>query len=263
MQTVHAAESGISIHLAPEILGHFFGIPITNTLITVWFVMFLIVTFLVLFHSRISLVPQKTQVILEMLIGGAYDAVASALQDERIARRFFPLIMTIFLFILAINWVGLLPGVDAFGFYQNTHGVQKLVPFLHPGNTDLNITLGFTIVAFFTIELAGIAYLGFMKYASKFINVKMFRQFNTKNVMGFFIGIIELFSEIARLISFSFRLFGNIFAGKTLILVALFFAPFILPVPLLAFELFVGLIQAFIFAVLTLFFIKLAIEEPH
>ena len=76
-------------------------------------------------------------------------------------------------------------------------------------------------------------------------------------------GIIEFFSELARLISFSFRLFGNIFAGKTLILVIIFFVPFVAPAPFLAFEIFVGFIQAFIFAVLTLFFIKLAIEEPH
>ena len=84
------------------------------------------------------------------------------------------------------------------------------------------------------------------------------------NILGFFIGIIELFSEIARLISFSFRLFGNIFAGKTLIVVVMALAtPYLLPVPLLAYELFVGFIQAFIFAVLTLFFIKIATEEPH
>ena len=82
--------------------------------------------------------------------------------------------------------------------------------------------------------------------------------------LAFVIGIIELLSELARLISFSFRLFGNIFAGKTLLLVVMFLAtPYLLPVPLLAYELFVGFIQAFIFAILTLFFIKLAIEEPH
>ena len=97
--------------------------------------------------------------------------------------------------------------------------------------------------------------LGFMKYGSKFINFS--------SPLAFLIGIIELISELARLVSFSFRLFGNIFAGKTLLVIAIFFAPFVLPVPILAFELFVGVIQAFIFAVLTLFFIKLAIQEPH
>jgi len=77
------------------------------------------------------------------------------------------------------------------------------------------------------------------------------------------VGIIELLSELARLVSFSFRLFGNMFAGKTLILVAMFFVPYLLPVPLMLYEVFVGFIQASIFALLTLFFIKLAIAEPH
>jgi F-type H+-transporting ATPase subunit a len=137
------------------------------------------------------------------------------------------------------------------------------VPLLYPGNTDLNITIAFALIAFFTIEIAGVVLLGFWKYTGKFINLSFLKRFNTDNLLAFFIGIIELFSEIARLISFSFRLFGNIFAGKTLILIALFFVPLIIPVPILAFEIFVGFIQAFIFAILTLFFVKLAVEEPH
>jgi len=163
--------------------------------------------------------------------------------------------MTIFLFVLGANWIGLLPGVDSIGLLAVHDGHQTLVPFFHPANTDLNVTLALAIIAFLSIEIAGVVMLGFLKYGGKFVNFK--------SPLAFLIGIIELASELARLVSFSFRLFGNIFAGKTLILIALFFAPFIVPVPLLAFELFVGLIQAFIFAVLTLFFIKLAIEEPH
>ena len=111
------------------------------------------------------------------------------------------------------------------------------------------------MVAFVAIELAGVTLLGFFKYVGKFVNFK--------SPLAFIIGIIELLSEMARLISFSFRLFGNIFAGKTLLMVVMFLAtPYVLPVPLIAYELFVGFIQAFIFAILTLFFIKLAIEEP-
>ena len=99
------------------------------------------------------------------------------------------------------------------------------------------------------------SFLGALKYASKFISFK--------SPLSFVIGIIELISEMARIITFSFRLFGNIFAGKVLILVLMAFVPLILPVPLLAFEVFVGFIQAAIFALLTLFFIKIAVEEPH
>lgn len=250
-----AAEGGISIHLAPEVVGHVFGVPITNTLITVWCVMLVLILGAVLLRRKLALIPGKFQVVIEALIGGVYEYMVEVLEDKALARRFFPIVMTIFIFILGANWFGLLPGVTSIGFFEVYNGEHKLTPLLYPANTDLNITIALALVAFFTIEIAGVLMLGFLKYTGKFVNFK--------SPLGFAIGIIELFSELARLVSFSFRLFGNIFAGKTLIVIAMFFVPFVVPVPILAFELFVGFIQAFIFAILTLFFIKLAITEPH
>lgn len=252
MNIAYASEGGIAIHLASPVLGHVFGIPVTSTLITAWFTMVVLVLVVVTMKRKLALIPSKGQVIAETVVGGAFDYIADVLESKELARKFFPLIMTIFVFILAMNWIGLLPGVDAIGIHTEHHG---LVPFLHPANTDLNMTIAIAVIAFFAIEIAGVLFIGFWKYAGKFINFK--------SPLGFLIGVIELFSELARLISFSFRLFGNIFAGKTLIVITIFFVPFILPVPILAFEMFVGFIQAFIFAVLTLFFIKLAIEDPH
>ena len=256
ISTVYAAEEGgISIHLAPEIVGYFLGIPITNTLITIWFVMAVLIITAILVRNNLTIIPSKIQLIFEDLIGFSYDYVVKTLENVELARRVFPLVMTIFIFILGANWIGLLPIVDTIGIYEVHNGKETFVPFLHPANTDLNITLALALIAFFSIEILGVMLIGFLKYAGKFVNFR--------SPLAFLIGIIELFSEIARLISFSFRLFGNIFAGKTLIVIALFFVPFIVPVPIMAFELFVGFIQAFIFAILTLFFIKLAVEEPH
>lgn len=256
MNVAHAAtEGGISIHLSAPVLGHFFGIPVTSTLIMVWTTMLLVVAFLLYMRPRLALIPGKMQVAIETLLGGGFDYMAQALESRELARKFFPLIMSIFIFVLALNWIGLLPGVTAIGIYTESHGAHTLVPFWYPANTDLNVTIAVALIAFFAIEIAGIAALGLWKYGGKFINFS--------SPLNFGIGIIELFSELARLVSFSFRLFGNVFAGKTLLVIAMFFVPFILPVPILAFELFVGLIQAFIFAVLTLFFIKLAIAEPE
>ncbi len=256
MNIAHAAgEGGISIHLSAPVLGHFFGIPLTSTMLMVWTTMIILTLAAIYFRATLKVVPGKAQVAVEALIGGAFEYMANALESRELARKFFPLIMTIFVFILSLNWLGLLPGVDSIGIFKELHGEEALIPFLHPANTDLNITIGLAIVAFVSIELAGIILLGLFKYGGKFINFS--------SPLAFLIGIIELFSELARLISFSFRLFGNIFAGKTLIVIAMFFVPFVLPIPLLAFEMFVGFIQAFIFAVLTLFFIKLAIAEPH
>ena len=255
VNTAYAAtekEEGISVHLNPYVVGHVGDMPITATLITVWLVMVLLTVLALTVRKRLSLVPGKLQSIVEMLIGGVYDYILEVLGDRKYADKYFPIIMTIFIFILGINWVGLIPGVGAIGIYNEHH---HLIPFLYPGSTDLNITIGFTLVAFFTIEVAGVLAIGFWKYMGKFLNFH--------SVMGFVVGLIELISELARLISFSFRLFGNIFAGKTLLLVTMFFVPYVLPMPIYAYELFVGIIQAAVFSILTLFFIKLAIEEPH
>lgn len=262
VETAFAAEAaeGITIHLAPEAIGTFFGVHITNTLMTVWLTMAILIVVALLVNSNLKAVPTKLQSIFEALIGAVHSYMADVLESKTLATKFFPLVMTIFLFILTMNWVGLLPGIDSVGLYTSatSHGevVSKFIPFFHPPATDLNITIGFAIVAFVSIELAGVFMLGLFKYGGKFINFS--------SPLAFIIGLIELLSELARLISFSFRLFGNIFAGKTLLLVIMFLTtPYILPVPLIAYEFFVGFIQAFIFAILTLYFVKLAIEEPH
>ncbi len=251
IETAYAAE-GISVKLAPYVVGETFGVPITSTMITTWLTMGLLLVLVLVGTRRLALVPAgRLQNVFEMVVGGVHDYMADVLESKQLARTYFPIVMTIFLFVLSLNWVGLLPGVTAFGTYDLGH----LTPWLYPAATDLNITLAFALIAFVTIEMAGVVALGTFRYLGKF--------FNFHSPLGFIIGIIELISEMARLISFSFRLFGNIFAGKTLLVVIMFFVPYVVPVPLIAFEVFVGFIQAFIFSVLTLFFIKLAVTEPH
>lgn len=245
-------KDGLSIHLAPDVLGTFFGIPITNTLVTTVTVSALLILAAFFIGRNLKRVPGKWQVAIEGIIEYPYSFVRETLEfDEKLIRWVFPLVLTIFLFVLSTNWFGLLPLIGAIGI-DDGHYFKSI---FYPANTDLNVTLALSIVAFFAIEIAGIITLGALRYGSKFVNFK--------SPLAFLVGIIELFSELARLVSFSFRLFGNIFAGKVLILVAMFFVPYFIPVPLLAFELFVGLIQAAIFALLTLFFIKIAVAEPH
>ena len=231
--------------------------PITNTLITSVAAasILLLVAFLV--RARISLVPGKVQLVFEMLVGGVLSYMEEMLGDARLAHRFFPLIATIFLFIAFANILEFVPGVGSVGFFEGSGGHGEFIPLFRSVNTDLNMTLALALISFFAIEFAGVAALGFLKYAGKFVTFK--------SPLAFFIGLIELLSEVARLISFSFRLFGNIFAGEVLITVAAFFVPLFLPVPLMLFEVFVGLIQAAIFALLTLFFIKIAMmpAEAH
>ena len=256
-QTAHAAssDSGISIHLAPQEVFSVFGVGITNTLMTVWLAMGILIIIAVVVGGRLRVNPGKGQILFETLIGFTYDYIKELLGSEKLALRFYPLVLTIFLFVLTINWVGLLPGVESIGVYTDTGGGKEFTALFHPGNTDLNHTIALALISFVVIHFSGFVILGIRKYAGKF--------FNFSSPLAFLVGIIELFSEFARLISFSFRLFGNMFAGSVLLLVIAYFIPYIVPVPFMAFELFVGFIQAFIFAILTLFFIKIAVAEPE
>src|SRR3989338_2528139 len=242
--------SGLHITLAAEELFSVWGLPVTNTLLTVWVVIALLLLAGYLVGRRVRLIPGKVQNAFEMLFEFVFNYIEETLGSRALAERFFPLIVTLFLFIFTANLFEFLPFVESIGIWK----AWEFVPLLRSVNTDLNITLALALIVFLTIEITGVVVLGFLKYWSKFVNLK-------GGVLGFIIGLIDFVSNLARLISFSFRLFGNIFAGGILIAVALAFLPLLLPVPIMLFETFVGLIQAAIFALLTLAFIKIAITD--
>ena len=243
--------SGIEVVLKAEQLGSVFGFPITNSLIMAWIVMALLIGFAYFFGRSLSLVPGRLQAGVEWAFEGSLAYMTEVLESKALAQRFFPLVASIFLFIAVINEVEFFPGVGSLGLVHSS----EFLPFLRASTTDLNFTLALALIAFFTIEVTGITMLGISTYARKYVNLK--------SPIGFAVGLIELVSNLGRLISFSFRLFGNIFAGEVLIMVASYFVPYILPAPLMGFEMFIGLVQALVFAMLTLFFIKLAIAEPE
>ena len=241
---------GISVVLKAEQLGSVFGFPITNSLLMAWLVMALLIGFSYFFGRSLTIVPGKLQAGIEWAFEGAIAYMSEVLESETLARRFFPLVATIFIFVATINEIEFLPGMGSLGLWH----ASEFLPILRAPTTDLNFTLALAMISFFTIEVTGIAALGFFKYAGKYVNVK--------SPIGFAVGLIELMSNLGRLISFSFRLFGNIFAGEVMVLVAGYFLPYVLPAPLMGFEMFIGLVQALVFAMLTLFFIKLAIMAP-
>ncbi len=251
METEAAHQSGIHIALAAEKLGSFLGLPITNTLLMSWVVMAILIIISFTVGARVRLIPGRVQTLFETAFGFAYDYVAETLESKDMARRFFPLLMTLFLFIFIANLIEFTPGIGSLVY----HGDEGAVPLLRSMNTDLNVTLTLAIISFFVIEFTGIYILGAMNYSRKF--------FNFHSPINFAVGIIELIGDLVRVISLSFRLFGNILAGEVLIVVATFFLPYLAPVPLMLFEVFIGFLQAAIFALLTLFFIKLAVTEAH
>ena len=244
-------KGALHIELAAERLGSLWGIPITNTLVTAWVVTAIVIVAAFFIGRNPTLVPGKVQSVFEWLFEYILTFMEETLGSRELAIKFFPLIATIFLFIFSSNLFDFLPIFNSIGFWEN----GRLIPLFRAVNTDLNMPLALAIISVISIEIIGITTVGFFRYAGKFINFS--------SPLNFIVGLIELVSELSRFISFSFRLFGNIFAGEVLLAVVGLFVPYALPIPLMGFELFVGFIQATVFAMLTLFFIKLAITKPH
>lgn len=251
--------------LSSETVFHIGEFGVRNTLVMAWLAM-AVLLLLALFgrSTGFRLVPRgRFQMLLELVVGGLYDFFQSIFQEEKLTRRFFPLLATVFLFIIVANWMGILPGVGSITV-KGMHGGQLVdLPLFRSMNADVNMTLVFAIVAVLFTQVVGIATLGVFPHAGKYLVAPWRKPF----LIGSFIGILELIGEFARVISFTFRLFGNIFAGEVLLVVISTLVPYLVPIPFLGLEIFVGFIQAMVFAMLTAVFIVMAMqshgEEAH
>ena len=235
----------IHISLPAETIAKIGPLPITNSLIITWIVMVFLISLSIIVNSKIKKYPGRLQTIVELIIGGLF-SFFRAINGEH-TKTFFPLLATIFIFVLASNWVGLLPGLNSITYNH--------IPILRAPSTDLNFTMALAIISVSTIQWFGIKNLG-STYIKKFINFS--------SPANFFVGILEIISEISRVISFAFRLFGNIFAGEVLLTVVAFILPTYLlfgQLPFLGLEIFVGLVQALVFSMLTAVFLNVAISE--
>lgn len=345
----------IAHHLFP--LGPLGDFNITNTMISAWVGMALLLLMAFFATRKMGLIPNGWQNFVEAVIGWFYGLV-EAIAGPKNARKFFPLVATIFLFVIVNNWISLLPGFNTVGVIESAdvvieHVVEEkaeeaephltlheaeeqleeyvhlspedriahqeelpvgaaifeeleekelqlldevsvfsilplslhdqtmsaaeylehppeegknvglIVPFFRNTNTALNTTLAIAIIGMVMVEFWGIRALGFFGYASKFVAIGSLRKGIGTGLMNIFVGLLEGVSEIARVISFTFRLFGNMFAGEILIFVMSFLIPLALVVPFYGLELFVGFIQAVIFSILVLIFAMIAMAAHN
>lgn len=252
-ETVAEVESGPAISLAAEPIGSIGGFPVTNSLLASWIVVTLLVILGLTVRSRIRLIPRGIQNVTEAIFEFLLKLADQVTGDRRQSEKFFPLVATIFLFVTTANWFGLLPIVGPVGVHIIHNGHPAVVPLLRSANADLNTTLALAIIAVVSLQVFGIATIGFTRYASKF--------FNFSNPIMFAVGLLELVGEVAKIISFSFRLFGNIFAGEVLLVVIGSLVAYVAPLPFYGLELFVGFIQGLVFSTLTLVFLKMAVTD--
>jgi F-type H+-transporting ATPase subunit a len=237
------------ISLRAEEIFHIGAFPVTNAVLLSSMVLILLAGLAWMLRRKLSLVPGMVQNISEIVVEGALGLMDSVLGDRKTSEKYLPLVLTVFLFVICANWLGLLPGVGSVILHEG----GESVPLLRSPASDLNFTLALALIVVTFVNALGFAAVGFKKRASVF--------FNFKSPIDFFIGILELVSEFAKIISFSFRLFGNVFAGEVLLTIMAFLVPYLVPLPFMLLEIFVGFIQAFIFGMLTLVFVAMAVAE--
>ncbi len=242
--------------------------------------------------------PGRLQSFAEMIIDALLNLCQDITGSRAKAREFLPVVVSFFLFIILNNWLGLLPGVGSIGYREAepttqqvetlaplspkivqahteteialeesvTNAVDKkeavaekksseahteavFIPYFRAGTADLNTTIALALISVGLTQYIGFKHLGF-SYIKKYINFS--------SPIMFFVGILETILEFAKIMSFAFRLFGNIFAGEVLLAVMTFLVPIIVPMPFYGLELFVGFIQALVFSMLSLVFFNLA-----
>lgn len=256
--------------LAAEPIFTISQLPITNsyinsTLTMVGFVVFAVLISLALKRSK-NTAPTGLLNFFESLLETLYQYFDTVTQSRQKTIQFLPLVGTLFFFILVSNWIGLLPGIGSIGRYLVHHGEIELIPLFRPATTDLNMTIVMAFISVGVSHFLGIAAIGFLKYFNKFVKVgdlwyaiKSFQPMTILTaVIEFFVGLLEIISEVAKLLSLSLRLFGNIFAGEVLLTVLAGILPFILPLPFMGLEIIVGIVQATVFSMLTLVYLTVA-----
>jgi len=246
----------LHISLKPEILGKVLGVPISNSLTLSLIVSVILITLGLLSVKRLKMVPGTLQNTTEIIIENILKFIESVLGSREEAKRFFPIVASFFIIILFNNWFGILPGIGSLGFYKFHNSEKEFLPLFRSANSDLNTTLALAAVAMIAVQIYGIKKLGFFAHLGKFIVLN-------KGPIHFFVGLLEMVGEFAKVMSFAFRLFGNIFAGEVLLVIIMTLAPILAPTPFLFLELFVGFIQALVFATLTLIFLKIASEKAE
>lgn len=241
------------ISIAAEQIGSlFYGlIPVTNSLVVTWIVMVLILILGLIIKFNSKIVPSSLQNFMEMFYEESYKFIESILGDFTPA--VYPVAMSLFIFIVLGNIGGLLPGMGSITLSSLSQGKIELLPLFRGLTADLNLTFALAVIAIFINQYFAIRFTGWKKYLHRF--------FNFSSPINFFVGLLEIISELSKILSFSFRLFGNVFAGEVLLSVMYYLAPIAIPIPFMLMEIFVGLMQAFVFSLLFIVFIRVSLSE--
>ncbi len=269
---LHGAGDGVA--LTPELIGRVGNLPITNSMVTSWVVSILIILLVRILAGKPRLVPSKGQLVVESVVDGIRGII-----EPIVGRKvFFPsfwLLSALFLFILVQNWSGLLPGVGTIGHGPSVspgEHFQVTKPLVRPGNADLNMTLALALVANLSWIYFILRYAGFKAIIKDWFGNKAEKSevssaiFALLGLIFLAVGVIEVISILFRPVSLTFRLFGNVFGGESLLHKMFVLVPelqWVLPVPFYFMEVLIGLVQALVFMLLVSVYIGLICNHDH
>ncbi len=269
----HTTEVSHEITLFAEPIFHYGNFTVTNALLTSWIVVGIIIILSLTLKSKLKEVPGKLQNLFEIIVDGALSLCDQVTNSRALSIKIFPLAISVFFFILINNWLGILP-LGGFGVLEEGERGLTFIPFLRGGTADINTTLALAVMAVLGANIFGIFSVGLWKTFNKYVNLKAIGQVFTKikhdktviivAPITFFVGLLEIISEFAKVVSLSFRLFGNVFAGEVLLVSMAALVAYIVPIPFLFLEILVGTIQALIFSILlVVYFTISATDHDH
>jgi F-type H+-transporting ATPase subunit a len=225
--------------LKSEIIFEVGDFYLTNTFLAALLTTIVILLFCFIFKNKTKEIPSKFQILIEIIFENFYNSWSKMTEIKNL--KIFAFCFTFFVYILLSNWLGILPG---FGSIYIKHNEEK-IHLLRTTYSDLNMTLALSLISVIAVN-----FLGLLKNKLYFV----------KKFLGP-IGLLEIISEISKILSFSFRLFGNVLAGEVLVFSISLLLPFLIPIPFLFLEIFVGFVQALIFFMLTSIFLKVAVSH--
>ncbi len=236
---------------APEIITQIGSLPITNTLLHTLVVDGLLLGVTYYISKHLTSIPHGFQNVIETLFEAMYNLIDSIATSKKATKQIFPLVMTFFLFIFVANFTSLFPGFSTIGFFEE--GKKEIIPLLRGATSDINVTFALAIISVVSTHVLSIRITGIKDYLGRYFS------FNPVNL---YVGMLELVAEVTKVISLSFRLFGNILAGEIALHTISSMFAFIAPLPFLLLESIVSIVQALVFSILTLVFMAV-LTTPH
>ncbi len=259
-----------NITLFAEPIHQFTNFTITNSLLTSWVAVTIIIILSLALRFKLKTIPGKLQNLFEIVVEGALGMCDQVTNDRALSLKIFPFAISVFFFILINNWLGIMP-LGGFGIVEKSEQGLAFIPFLRGGTADINTTVALAFMAVLGANLFGAFSIGIWKTFNKYVNLKVlggiFKKIRHEPTIilvapiTFFVGLIEIVGEFAKVASLSFRLFGNVFAGEVLLASMAALVAYVVPIPFLFLELLVGVIQALIFSILLVVYFTIASSD--